>query len=126
MIKKCKKGFTLVEIIAVISLILIISSIAMPMYNKVVDRQKLKTDASTALQLSQIAKTYYIENKGKPNAKTLDKYIEDIYGSIPVSKYNGSTFKVTLDSSNGKVDVSIEGRQIVNDGKLTENYDSIP
>lgn len=36
-----KKGFTLLEIIAAVSLIVIISSVAIPMYMNIVDKQNI-------------------------------------------------------------------------------------
>lgn len=121
MISKSKKGFTLMEIIAVISLILVVSSIAIPVYSKVVDKQKLKTDLATASQLMQTARTYYIEKKGKvTDFSGIDSYITDIYGETPKSKYNGQNFSVNI-SSDGKVNISAGSEKFVVDNILNES-----
>ena len=57
------KGFTLLEIIAVISLLIVLASISVPSYLNIVENQKKRADLATALQLAQMAKTYYIEKK---------------------------------------------------------------
>jgi prepilin-type N-terminal cleavage/methylation domain len=62
---KCLKnrGFTLIELVAVITLLMLLASLALPKYTEIVDKQRLKTDASTAVQLASIAETWYLENK---------------------------------------------------------------
>ena len=113
-----KKGFTLLEIIAAVSLIVIISSVAIPMYMNIVDKQKYNTDLAVALQLEQQAKTYYIENKDTDKEK-LKKYIEGIYDTMPKSKYNGSEFTVEFDTDK-KVTVSAGGKTFIDKGKEQE------
>lgn len=113
-----KKGFTLLEIIAAVSLIVIISSVAIPMYMNIVDKQKYNTDLAVALQLEQQAKTYYIENKDTDKTK-LKNYIEEIYGTMPKSKYNGSEFTVEFDTAK-KVTVSAGGKTFIDKGKEQE------
>ena len=78
--KKCIKqdkrhrGFTLLEIIAVISLLIVLASITVPSYINIVENQKKRADLATALQLAQMAKTYYIETKDTTQSK-LKEYI---------------------------------------------------
>lgn len=119
-----KRGFTLLEVIAIISLIVIVSSVAIPAYTKITDRQRLKTDMSTALELSQIAKTYYIDHKNDKgfNVSKVSEYIKDVYEEIPKSKFDNSEFTITL-SEKGKVDVSINSGILVKDDKLVEDID---
>ena len=113
-----KKGFTLLEIIAAVSLIVIISSVAIPMYMNIVDKQKYNTDLAVALQLEQQAKTYYIENKDTDKTK-LKNYIEEIYGTMPKSKYNGKEFTVEFDTAK-KVTVSAGGKTFIDKGETKE------
>lgn len=116
-----KRGFTLLEIIAVITLIVIVSSVAIPAYTRITDRQRLKTDMSTALELAQFAKTYYIDGKNEEgfSVDKVETYIEDIYEEMPKSKFDNSPFNVSL-SENGKVDVSIASGKLVENDKLIE------
>ena len=104
--KKHKKGFTLLEIIAVISLLIVISSMAIPAYTGIVDTQKKRADVATALQLCEIAKTYYIETKDNDATKLKAYITEQFGGDYPKSKYNNTEFSVTFGTGN-KPSVSI-------------------
>ena len=53
--KNKNRGFTLIELVAVITLLMLLASLALPKYTDIVDKQRLKTDASTAVQLASIA-----------------------------------------------------------------------
>ena len=109
--KKCIKqnkrhrGFTLLEIIAVISLLIVLASITVPSYINIVENQKKRADLATALQLAQMAKTYYIETKDTTQSK-LKEYIIKNYEEYPKSKYNGQEFDISFDTNN-KVNVSV-------------------
>lgn len=109
--KKCIKqnkrhrGFTLLEIIAVISLLIVLASITVPSYINIVENQKKRADLATALQLAQMAKTYYIETKDTTQSK-LKEYIIKNYEEYPKSKYNGQEFDISFDTNN-KVNISV-------------------
>ncbi|EFM39999.1 prepilin-type cleavage/methylation N-terminal domain protein [[Eubacterium] yurii subsp. margaretiae ATCC 43715] len=114
MVKSCIKtyrkstkhrGFTLLEIIAVISLLIVLASITVPSYINIVENQKKRADLATALQLAQMAKTYYIEKKDTDQGK-LKEYIIKNYEEFPKSKYNGEEFDISFDTNN-KVNVSV-------------------
>ncbi|EJP26050.1 prepilin-type cleavage/methylation N-terminal domain protein [Peptostreptococcaceae bacterium AS15] len=99
------RGFTLLEIIAVISLLTVLASITVPSYINIVENQKKRADLATALQLAQMAKTYYIEKKDTDQGK-LKEYIIKNYEEFPKSKYNGEEFDISFDTNN-KVNVSV-------------------
>ena len=99
------RGFTLLEIIAVISLLIVLASISVPSYINIVENQKKRADLATALQLAQMAKTYYIEKKDTDQGK-LKEYIIKNYEEFPKSKYNGEEFDISFDTNN-KVNVSV-------------------
>ena len=98
------KGFTLLEIIAVISLLIVLASISVPSYLNIVENQKKRADLATALQLAQMAKTYYIEKKDTDKNK-LKEYIIKNYEEFPKSKYSGEEFDISFDT-NKKVNIS--------------------
>lgn len=102
---KRHKGFTLLEIIAVISLLIVLASITVPSYINIVENQKKRADLATALQLAQMAKTYYIETKDTTQSK-LREYIIKNYEEYPKSKYNGQEFDISFDTNN-KVNISV-------------------
>ena len=100
---KRHKGFTLLEIIAVISLLIVLASITVPSYINIVENQKKRADLATAL--AQMAKTYYIETKDTTQSK-LREYIIKNYEEYPKSKYNGQEFDISFDTNN-KVNISV-------------------
>ena len=102
---KRHKGFTLLEIIAVISLLIVLASITVPSYINIVENQKKRADLATALQLAQMAKTSYIETKDTTQSK-LREYIIKNYEEYPKSKYNGQEFDISFDTNN-KVNISV-------------------
>lgn len=119
------KGFTLLEIIAVISLLIVLASITVPSYLNIVENQKKRADLATALQLAQMAKTYYIEKKDTDKNK-LKEYIIKNYEEFPKSKYSGEEFDISFDT-NKKVNISTtkEGEKIdfVIAGKANEELE---
>ena len=119
------KGFTLLEIIAVISLLIVLASISVPSYLNIVENQKKRADLATALQLAQMAKTYYIEKKDTDKNK-LKEYIIKNYEELPKSKYSGEEFDIAFDT-NKKVNISTtkEGEKIefVIGGKANEELE---
>ena len=119
------KGFTLFEIIAVISLLIVLASISVPSYLNIVENQKKRADLATALQLAQMAKTYYIEKKDTDKNK-LKEYIIKNYEEFPKSKYSGEEFEISFDT-NKKVNISTtkEGEKIefVIGGKANEELE---
>ena len=119
------KGFTLLEIIAVISLLIVLASISVPSYINIVENQKKRADLATALQLAQMAKTYYIEKKDTDKGK-LREYIIKNYEEFPKSKYNGEEFDISFDTNN-KVNVSVskngEKIEFVIAGKANEELE---
>ena len=119
------KGFTLLEIIAVISLLIVLASITVPSYLNIVENQKKRADLATALQLAQMAKTYYIEKKDTDKDK-LKEYIIKNYEEFPKSKYSGEEFDISFDT-NKKVNISTtkEGEKIefVIGGKANEELE---
>ena len=102
---KRHRGFTLLEIIAVISLLIVLASITVPSYINIVENQKKRADLATALQLAQMAKKYYIETKDTTQSK-LKEYIIKNYEEYPKSKYNGQEFDISFDTNN-KVNISV-------------------
>lgn len=120
-----RRGFTLLEIIAVISLLIVLASITVPSYINIVQNQKKRADLATALQLAQMAKTYYIEKKDTDKGK-LKEYIIKNYEEFPKSKYNGEEFDISFDTNN-KVNVSVskngEKIEFVIAGKANEELE---
>ncbi|MBP2027845.1 prepilin-type N-terminal cleavage/methylation domain-containing protein [Acetoanaerobium pronyense] len=119
---KKRLGFTLIEFLAVISLILLIAAISLPKYSEIVDNQRLKTDAATAIQLGKMAEMYYMENKNLPgfNPSKIEDYVKDSYNGDLKSKYiKDEKFKITL--TDNKANVSLGSINFVVKGEFNES-----
>ena len=66
MIKKLKKGFTLVELIVVIAIIAILSTVAVIGFTRVVDKANVSNDTQLVRNLNERMATYEAEGKAKP------------------------------------------------------------
>ncbi|MDO4720602.1 MAG: hypothetical protein Q4A78_08060 [Peptostreptococcaceae bacterium] len=123
-----KRGFTLIEFVAMVSLLMILAAIMTPSYTEIVDKQRLKADAATAVELAKIAETCYAEDKAKAsdNAKLLQYVRKTCGGEIPVPQYDaGGSFEVSL-SSRGRATVVLKSSlaggslTLVKEGKFQE------
>lgn len=85
-----KKGFTLVELLAVVVILLAISVIAVSSISSAIERNKVKQNESKIEIILSYAKLYYDEHKnsetdGRINLSDLklsDAEMEDAYGDI--------------------------------------------
>ncbi len=120
--KKSLKGFTLVELIAVVSLLMLIATLSFPKYSQIVDEQRLKLDGAVAVQIGSIAESYYLQYKTSQtiDESSLKSYIVKNYGQQPKSKYvKDGEFKVTI-TDKGKANVSLGTIKFVEDGIFNE------
>ena len=98
-LKKYKQGFTLIELLVVVLIIGILSAIALPQYEKAVEKSKA-TQALTLLKaISQAVDTYYLENGTWPT--TFDdlsfQLPADFSENTPYYKHNISDTKSNKD-----------------------------
>ena len=121
-----KKGFTLVELLAVIVILAVILTIAVPAVKKTVDSAKKKSAENDALMIKNIAEKYYTSNldkdeeitgidlssdtlsySGKKPTKEYLYFTEDgiAYGKMYI---NGYCVEVKSDGTNTSEKVSID------------------
>ena len=112
--KKNKKGFTLVELVIVVAVLIIIAGIAIPTVHNVIDNANKATDASNAQSIELAIKTYGAEKAADTDAPTIsdDKLTSLLtaYGvNLDVGEpkqsgceyyYNNTTGKVVVAKSN--------------------------
>ena len=107
MIRNKKKGFTLVELLAVIVILAIILVIAVPKVMSVIEDSKKATLESTAKMIASGAEKQKVQNTvlGKENEITCDsvaKINKGDYASCDIT-FDNNTAKVTIEGS-GKFD----------------------
>ena len=65
--KKSQKGFTLIEILVVVSIVGILATITIPMYQDYVDRAKNSAALSDLKNLKAAMSAYFSENQVYPS-----------------------------------------------------------
>ncbi len=75
--KSDKRGFTLIEMVVVISLILVLLSIALPMYNRAILRSKEARLHSDLVTLNKVIESYSLDKKKAP--QSLDDVVQAGY-----------------------------------------------
>lgn len=112
---KKNKGFSLVELIIVIAIMVILGAIIAPQYFKHVNNAKISSDIETAARISAAISAEYAESQAKGTTTTLVtgaawhpvSDIDDIVGTVKNSKVETtSVFYYNL-STNGDVRIGI-------------------
>ena len=109
---KNNKGFTLVELLAVVTILGILSSIAIIGVSKLIDKSKKDADEQQKQALIMAAKSYFQDNRGKlprgdgasssvtANDLKTSKYLkEDIIGSNKKSCMDNSSVTIKKDGN---------------------------
>ena len=82
--KNKKQGFTLIELLVVVLIIGILSAIALPQYQKAVEKAKATQALALLKSISQATTVYYLNNGTCPNSF-------DELEIIPPTEWNGNT-----------------------------------
>lgn len=107
-LKKRKKGFTLIELVVVISIILIFAGFLIPKFAGYQTRAKDTKAINTAKQIQSAALSSYSEMDGKFIAASVDSAVLELTGAEgAVSEYDNGILTVTFASDGESYKVSI-------------------
>ena len=103
-----KKGFTLIELLVVVLIIGILAAIAVPQYQKAVEKSRASEAFTMLKAVDQAVDAYYLANGSWPT------YFDDLDISIPwTGRTTFWTSSMMSDSrSNGYWSINLEGKSI--------------
>ena len=121
------KGFSLVELIIVIAIMVILVAVLAPQFTKWVERSRVSTDIQTASEIATAVEVAYAEGKTITSGVVNASFIANVDSiqAVPTTKAafsgapaKGSNFSVAVDTSGGKFNVSVYGGSSTTDATL--------
>ena len=108
--KKKRKGFTLIELVVVISIILIFAGFLIPKFAGYQTRAKDTKAINTAKQIQSAALSSYSEMDGKFEASAVSDSVSALTGAegVSVTVEGGKSVKVSFTSDTSTYTVKIE------------------
>ena len=108
--KKKRKGFTLIELVVVISIILIFAGFLIPKFAGYQTRAKDTKAINTAKQIQSAALSSYSEMNGKFEVSAVSDSVSALTGAegVSVTVEGGKTVKVSFTSDTSTYTVKIE------------------
>jgi len=126
------RGFTLLEMMVVISIILILLSLAMPLYSHSVTRAREENLRHNLETLNQMIFQYALDKQKAPQelddlvqAKYLDRIPEDITGAVDTwvpEPADGAILSLDQTDTSGIIGVHSGSNQVGSDGKAYSEW----
>ena len=117
---KKNKGFTLIELIIVISIIVVLAAIAVPKYGQIQKDAKIKADVASAKVIADATIALIAQEKitkatykdGLELTKETQNEVTDYLQSVPVAKAVKDNFKVKIDAATDGITVMVGTNEI--------------
>jgi general secretion pathway protein G len=126
--KSASKGFTLLELMVILAMILILASFAAPLYNRIVVRAHetvLKDDLFT---MRKMINQYTLDNHKPP--ESLDDLVTSGYmqGGLPIDPFTGSnqTWQPDIEDVSPSPEDSVSGVVDVHSGSNARSLEGTP
>ncbi len=91
MIKKIKKGFTLVEMVIVIAVIGILAAVLIPVFSNVIQNARYSSDVSAAKNMSTICKIAAVGTPTDADGNVIDVNMNEVSGVVTLLQANNYT-----------------------------------
>lgn len=109
---KKKKGFTLVEMVIVITILGILSSIALVKYGKVQENAKINADYTNASNIATAANIALSDDKNMSDNITVEILKEKGYlNSIPIPQSRDGSFSIKVQDGGNDIVVLVDTEQ---------------
>lgn len=107
---KMKKGFTLIELLIVVLIIGVLTAVALPQYQKAVDKSRYATLMPVATAVRNAQESFYMASaQYSPDLQSLDIHLPGTVSGAKADMGGGISVEVTADGESEFVSVQKEG-----------------
>ncbi|MCC0645995.1 MULTISPECIES: prepilin-type N-terminal cleavage/methylation domain-containing protein [unclassified Clostridioides] len=112
MINKKRKGFTLVEMIVVVTILGVISSIALVKYSKVQESAKMNADYTNAANIVTAASMAINDDENIAESLSVESLKEKGYlNTVPVPQSTSGKFELVISDNGTDISVNVNSKQ---------------